>query len=342
MSISADDKGKGKRIIMQFFKTMPNVQRALLALFEKDEYEGIQRLQQILYPTSSEQVDSVDALRKGLSKILQHIYSIPFEDKEGYFLEVMKCKSAKEVLRKEKGALIEYYHGTNPKFKEYLTRALLEDDDHGVFSQICRELLGREEEIKDLRNFKNNLRELQGAFAERLASGNTEEMILEDLKRKMKASSAPRSTPTPNLELASEGKLSSSPGSLSISPGSLSIPKLELVPDEKSSRMPSREERDEYSFTFAPEIEASPSMQPPSEEEKRQAIETVLSGPKYEALRRVLLKTVIPDPQFTTFQGYLNNILSPSERLVASNLDSFSKGLEKIREFRDNLEKELS
>lgn len=347
MSISVEDKGKGKRIIMQFFKTMPNVQRGILTLFEKDEYEGIQHLQKMLYPESNLIIDSVDNLRKGLSKILQHIYSIPFEDKEGYFLEIMKCKTSNEVVRKEKKTLINHFYGNHPKFKDYLTQVLLDDENHVIFTQICKELLGGQEEIRDFRNFRNNLKELRDAL-----TGKNEDTIVENLKKKIGVLPSSTPTPSPKLELASEGVLS---------PPELGSPfRLELVPQDASPKASSRAERaDEYSFSFVSETDTSEkeasspvpssSREPgglltdsSSEEEKRKAIETVLSGSRYEALRRILLKTAVPDPEFTTFQGYLDNILSPSERIVANTLDSFSRGLEKIKAFRDNLEKELS
>jgi hypothetical protein len=345
MGISVDDKGKGKRIIMQFFKTMANVQRALLALFEKDEYEGIQQVHDVLYPESTLKIDSIDNLRKGLSMVLQHIYSLPFEDKEGYFLEVIKCKSGKEVLRKQKGAFIDYFYSSTPNLKNYLNQILLDDDNYRIFVQICKEFLDNEEEVRDFRNFKNNLKEIQGVLTDRLAKGTSEDAVIESLKTKLKGSSSSpgstRSLSIPKLEFTPEDMLTSSSGSTP-------TPKLELAPDDGPSRASKRAaDRDEYSFT----IRAEPATTEPvssstsgllSEEEKRRAIETIFSGPRYEALRSVLLKTLVSDPQFATFQGYLDNIFPSAERIVASDLSSFSKGLEKIKEFRDNLEKELS
>ena len=55
----------------------------------------------------------------------------------------------------------------------------------------------------------------------------------------------------------------------------------------------------------------------------------------------VLLKKVVVDPSFSVFQSYLDNILAPSSRLVTNDMNTFSQGLQKIKEFRDNLEKEL-
>jgi hypothetical protein len=318
MGISAEDKGKGKRIIMQFFKTMAHVQRALLVLFEKDEYQGIQRLLLLLNPECKVEIDSIDNLRRGLSMILQHIYSLPFEDKEGHFLELMRCKSHQEVLQKEKAAFIDYFLSNQPGFRSYLKQVAVEDGNYYVFNQICKELLDRQEEVKDLRTFKSSLRDLQNILARRMANGSSEEAILEDLKKKVKETPAP--------------------GSVSIPKSGLSA--LELVPDNKS--LHTGEEAGKYNSSLVSERTPSLSLQPPSEEEKRRAIETILNGPKYEPLRRLLLKTVVEDPQFHTFQSYLNNILPPPERIVTRDLDSFSKGLQRIKEFRDNLERELS
>lgn len=320
MGVSPEDKGKGKRIILQFFKTMAHVQRALLVLFEKDEYQGIQRLLLLLNPESKLEIDSIDNLRRGLSMILQHIYSLPFEDKEGHFLELMRCKSHQEVLQKEKSAFIDYFLSNQPQFKGYLKQVAVDDDNYYVFNQICRELLDRQEEVKDLRTFKSSLKELQSVLAQRIANGSREEAMLEDLKEKVKKVPSSGSIPTP--------KSGFSP--------------LELIPDDKSPQTPIGEEIGKYDSPKAPEHTSLLSLQSPSGEEKRRVIETILNGPKYESLRKVLLKTVVEDPQFHTFQSYLNNILSPPERIVAIDLDSFSKGLQRIKEFRDNLERELS
>ena len=80
----------------------------------------------------------------------------------------------------------------------------------------------------------------------------------------------------------------------------------------------------------------------PQTKEKRRIITDALGGDKYTAIRDVLLKNVVTDPNFRTFQIYLDNILAPSGRLIANNLDTFSQGVQKIKEFRDTLEKELT
>ena len=63
--LSIEDKSKGKRIITQFFRTMPVVQKNLMTIFERDGYEGVYRLQSVLYPENSPEINSVDTLRKG-------------------------------------------------------------------------------------------------------------------------------------------------------------------------------------------------------------------------------------------------------------------------------------
>jgi len=62
---------------------------------------------------------------------------------------------------------------------------------------------------------------------------------------------------------------------------------------------------------------------------------------KYKAIREVLLNKVIIDPNFATLQVYLDNILSPSARLITNDMKTFSQGIQKIKEFRDNLGKRV-
>jgi hypothetical protein len=54
------------------------------------------------------------------------------------------------------------------------------------------------------------------------------------------------------------------------------------------------------------------------------------------------MSKVTIDPNFSTFQQYLDNLFAPSSRLITRDMETFSQGIQKIKEFRDNLEKELS
>jgi len=181
-ALSVEDKTKGKRIITQFFRTMPAVQKSLMSVFERDGYEGVFRIQSILYPSNSAPIDSTDALRKALSMILQHIYGMPVEDKEGYFQEVLKCKTANQVVRKEKETLINFLYTDLSGLKEYLKTILLEDANFRLVNGLRQKFLGEGEEITDMRSFKNQIRNLHEALKEQISSGTPEEIMIGTIK----------------------------------------------------------------------------------------------------------------------------------------------------------------
>ncbi len=180
--LSIEDKAKGKRIITQFFRTMPGVQKTLTMIFERDGYKGIHRLQHILYPENSTEVDSIDTLRKALSMILQHIYGMPVEDKEGYFQDISKCKTPSQVLRKEKETLLTHFYADLPQIKEYLHHELIEDKKFGFMSFLCKKILGDEGGVSDMRGFKNQIRVLQESISDHVAAGTSEDAFLPQLK----------------------------------------------------------------------------------------------------------------------------------------------------------------
>jgi hypothetical protein len=290
-TLSADDKAKGKRIITQFFRTMPGVQKSLLTLFDKDGYSGVYRIQKIMYPDSSTSMDSIDTLRKGLSMILQHIYGMPVEDKEGYFQDILKCKTANQVVRREKETLVNYFYGDFPTLKDALRDMMIEDRDFRFMNAICKKFIGEEtEDVTDMRSFKNQIRNIREVIGDELSSGTSEEEFIGLLKEKK-----------------------------------------EEIDAQPAPAEPAAEED-------APEAAGSDDQAG----EKRRIISEVLGDNKYAAIRDVLLQTTVTDPNFSTFQGYLDNILGPSARLVANSLDTFSQGVQKIKEFRDTLEKELA
>ncbi|GAK51344.1 hypothetical protein U14_02587 [Candidatus Moduliflexus flocculans] len=187
--LSLEDKAKGKRIITQFFRTMPGVQKTLMMIFERDGYQGVFRLQSVLYPDNSTEINSVDELRNGLSMILQHIYGMPIEDKEGYFQEITKCKTPAQVLRKEKESLLNYFYSEFPILKQYLLEDLTDDNNFQFMSALCRKYLGLEAGISDMRGFKKQIRSLQESFADQVAGGTSENSLVETLKQ-LKAESA--------------------------------------------------------------------------------------------------------------------------------------------------------
>ncbi len=289
-TLSVEDKAKGKRIITQFFRTIPSVQKSLLKIFEQDAYEGVFRVQSILYPDNSSEISSTDTLRKGLSMILQHIYGMPVEDKEGYFQEILKCKTANQLIRKEKETLISYFYADFPTLRDYLKDVLVEDEDLRLMNAVCQRFLGEEEEVSDMRGFKNQIRNLREALGEEISSGATEDSLIAIIKEK-KEEVEVQPAPSPHAE----------------------------------------EE----------EIAGEAAVSDDQSEEKKRIINTTLSDEKYKAIRDILLKNVIVDPNFSTFQVYLDNILSPSSRLITNDIHTFSQGVQKIKEFRDNLEKEL-
>lgn len=294
-SLSVEDKAKGKRIITQFFRTMPGVQKSLLSIFEKDGYQGVFRLQSMLYPDNSTEINSTDTLRKGLSMILQHIYGMPVEDKEGYFQDIVKCKTANQVIRKEKETLINHFYGNFSTLKDFLKKVLIEDRNLRIMNALCKRFLGEEEEVSDMRSFKNQIRNISEAIAEEISSGTSEDELIAVIKEKKE--------------------------------------EVESQPAPEPSHQAESGEAEARTTTAASDDHS---------EEKKQIIATTLSDDKYKAIRDVLLKKVTIDPKFTTFQVYLDNILAPSSRLITNDMDTFSQGIQKIKEFRDNLEKELS
>lgn len=288
-ALSADDKAKGKRIITQFFRTMPGVQKSLLTLFDKDGYDGVYRVQKVMYPDVSTPMDSVDTLRKGLSMILQHIYGMPIEDKEGYFQDILKCKTANQVIRKEKETLVNYFYGDYSTFKDSFRDMMIEDRDFRLMNAVCKKFLGEEtEDVTDMRSFKNQIRNVREVIGEEISSGTTEEELLGLIKEQKEEL---ESQPAPAESGAEAGG--------------------DAVSDDQTG-------------------------------EKRRIITEILGDDKYTAIREVLLQNIVTDPNFSTFQTYLDNILAPSSRVVANSLDAFSQGVQKIKEFRDTLEDELA
>lgn len=300
-ALNVEDKAKGKRIIAQFFRTMPGVQKGLLTIFEKDGYEGVFRLQSMLYPENSTAIDSTDTLRKGLSMILQHIYGMPVEDKEGYFQEVTKCKTTNQVIRKEKETLVNYFYNDFADLKSYLRDALMEDRDFRLMNAFSKEFIGEGEEVTDMRSFKNQIRNIRDALTERIHAGTSQDDIIETMKARQEDIG---SQPEPVAQEAEAGA---------------EAPRLSLT-DEPGGAAGAGNEV----------------------EEKRRIIQSTLDDKKYQAMREVLLKHVTRDPNFSALQAYLDNILSPSTRLLANNMATFSQGIQKIKEFRDSLERELS
>ncbi|PID57390.1 hypothetical protein CSB45_07655 [candidate division KSB3 bacterium] len=281
--LSLEDKAKGKRIITQFFRTMPGVQKTLTTIFERDGYEGIHRLQRILYPDNSTKVDSIDSLRKTLSMILQHIYGMPVEDKEGYFLDISKCKTASQVLRKEKETLVNHFYAELPKVKEALLHEMLEDVNFSFMSFLCRKMIGEEEHVSDMRSFKNQIRVLQETIFEHVRAGNSEDTFVSQLS-----------------EFKSEFK--------------------------KQQGQPSSA--------------AEEGMEGSSE--KQRVIQDVLNEKKYHGLRDFLIRTTRNDTNFSVFQQYLDNVMPPDARHISKDMNSFSEGVKKLKQFRDELEQELA
>lgn len=201
--LSLEDKTKGKRIITQFFRTMPGVQKTLMTVFEREGYKGVFRLQTVLYPENSAEINSVDELRNGLSMILQHIYGMPIEDKEGYFQEIVKCKTPAQVLRKEKESLLNYFYNDFPTLKQYLLEDLTDDKNFQFMSALCRKFLGLESGIADMRGFKKQIRNLQESLADQVAGGTSESSLIETLKQ-LKAESASQPIAAPAAEEETE------------------------------------------------------------------------------------------------------------------------------------------
>ena len=209
-TLSVEDKRKGKRIITQFFRTMPGVQKSLLNVFDRDGYEGVFHVQSVLYPDNSSPDNSTDTLRKGLSMILQHIYGMPVEDKEGYFQEILKCKTANQVIRKEKETLINHFYADFSELKAYLREVLINDVDLRLMDALCQKFLGEEEGVSDMRSFKNQIRNICDVFAEQISSGTAEDILIGTLKEYKKELEA---QPPPQ---ASEGDTGATAGALSL------------------------------------------------------------------------------------------------------------------------------
>ena len=281
--LSIEDKAKGKRIITQFFRTMPGVQKNLTTIFERDGYKGIHRLQHILYPDNEADVDSIDSLRKALSMILQHIYGMPVEDKEGYFQDISKCKTPSQVLRKEKETLVNHFYAELPKIKEPLLHEMIEDHNFSFMSFLCKKMLGEEESVSDMRTFKNQIRNLQEAISDHIAAGTSEDAFVAQLK-----------------DFKGEFE------------------------EEKAQKA------------------AAPAADGKTGNDKQQVIQDVFGDEKYQSLREFLIQTTSDDASFSIFQQYLDNALPESARHVANDMNSFSEGMKKLKEFRDQLERELA
>lgn len=286
--LSVEDKAKGKRIITQFFRTMPGVQKNLTTIFDRDGYKGVFRVQNILYPNNSQEINSIDTLRKGLSMILQHIYGMPVEDKEGYFHDLLKCKTPSQVIRKEKETLVNYFYSELPAIKDYFLKELVDDPNYQMSTIICQKFLGEEETVSDMRSFKNQIRNISEALSDEVSGGASEDQLIALIKERKEEVQA---------QAEAEQVAAEEPGGE------------ELSGEAK---------------------------------EKHQVIMTTLGGDKYHDLRQFLLQTTVTDPNFATFQKYLDNILPSSSRLVTNDMNTFSEGVKKIKEFRDNIEKELS
>ncbi len=284
--LSVENKAKGKRIITQFFRTMPGVQKSLMILFDRDGYQGIFRIQHILYPNNSQEITSIDSLRKGLSMILQHIYGMPVEDKEGYFQDILKCKTASQVVRREKETLVKHFYTDLPGIKAYFLKELVGDTNYQIITLICKKFVSEEETISDMRGFKNQIRNISDALSDEVAGGSSEEELIALIKQRKEALTQATTAPSAAEETASE----------------------DLSGEAK---------------------------------EKHQIITTTLGDTKYQDLRQFLLQSTVTDSNFALFQQYLDNILPSASRLVANDMNSFSEGVKKIKEFRDNLEKDL-
>ncbi len=284
--LSVEDKGKGKRIITQFFRTMPGVQKTLMTEFDRGGYKGVHRIQHNLYPENATDIDSIDTLRKGLSMILQHIYGMPVEDKEGYFQDIVKCKTPSQVVRKEKEALLKHFYEDFTSVRDYLLRELIEDTHYGFMSFLCKKLVGEEEIISDMRSFKNHIRNLSDAIADRIAGGMSEEDIISQLKQYKQEFEEQQA-------------------------------EAEAIPVDKA------------------EMNGETG-------EKRQIILNILGDDKYHPLRDFLIQKTTADPNFSTFQRYLNHILPSTSRIVAKDMTSFAEGLKMMKDFRDKIEQKLS
>ena len=114
--------------------------------------------------------------------ILQHIYGMPVEDKEGYFQEILKCRTPAQVVRKEKETLIQYFYHDLADIKQYLLDALVEDQDYRFANKLGQKFLTDSEEVSDMRGFKNQIRNVKDAIAERVDSGVSQQSLIDDLK----------------------------------------------------------------------------------------------------------------------------------------------------------------
>ena len=288
--LSVEERTKGKRIITQWIRTMPGVQKSLMTIFEREGYSGVSRVHNLLYPDDASTINSTDTLRKALSMILTHLYGMPVEDKEGYFQEILKCKTASQVVRKEKEALLSYYYDNMTALKQYLLDELIEDRDFRFITVLCQKFCEEEEVVSDMRSFKNQIRNLHDALSEQISNGTAEESLIammKDYKQSLEE------------ESANQAQAGSSPKQAD-----------DKVLDGESGQ-------------------------------KKQIILDTLDDIKYKDLREFLIQKASVDPNFATFQRYLDNILAPSARLVTNNMQTFSEGVKKIKEFRDSLEKEL-
>ncbi len=93
------------------------------------------RIQDVLYPDNSPEINSVDTLRKGLSMILQHIY-VPVED---------KAISGDSQMRTPARSCSQRKRDLNPIFlsgfselKQYFFNEFVEEQDYRFVNKLNR------------------------------------------------------------------------------------------------------------------------------------------------------------------------------------------------------------
>ena len=66
--------------------------------------------------------------------------------------------------------------------KQYLLDALVEDQDYRFANKLGQKFLTDSEEVSDMRGFKNQIRNVKDAIAERVDSGVSQQSLIDDLK----------------------------------------------------------------------------------------------------------------------------------------------------------------
>lgn len=205
MGITRKDQEQGQQIIAECFHPMPEIQKQLANIFDREHYAGIQRIVKLFSSNPSFEINSIETLRNGLNMIMRHVYEIPLQDKEEYFQEVLTCQTPLQVCRIGKTKLIAIIFHDLPGFEEYFRRMLVEDDDYRLMNTLCRNFIREEEAVADICSFNRQLQQLYQQFQGLIAFETTEAKLLARLQEMLEGRKQPEPSDATVLETVLQG-----------------------------------------------------------------------------------------------------------------------------------------